>query len=174
MRRLAFAIAVALYGSPAIAAGPELWRGTEAGMTVAQVQAAMPSATPGDGNRWRDTERLLSAKGVPIGDEVATAHFLFREGRLGVVSLAFDNLNPGIAARRSNIDRAIRLSGLVTQKYGSPYACGEKSRGNLGAFECEWRSGSLAIRLNYSDVGGDFPSMGLSYQRADATTTDNL
>lgn len=174
MKRLAFAAAAALYGSSALAAGPELWRGTQAGMTVEQVKSVVPSAAAGDGNRWRDTERLLSAKAVPIGTESATAHFLFRSGHLSIVSLDFVGLESGPGARHINIDRAARLSGLVTQKYGPPYACGDKSSGSLGAFECEWRAGPLDIRLHYSDVGGDLPSLGLSYEQADTTAADNL
>ena len=147
--------------------GLELWGGAKVAMTAAQVQALFPrAAAPGRQTLLTDGEaELLELPGVTIAGRPAAAQFYFREGALVAVKLAVTGLPPDAPGR--GLAAAAAAADVLHRRYGSGYDCGDRSFGDISAYECKWLRDAVSIRYWYMDIAGQAPLMYVAFRQAD-------
>lgn len=147
--------------------GLDLWRGAKVGMRVDQVRALFPAATPPpvpSTLTGGEVDRLQLA-GVRLAGQVAVAHFFFKDAELVSVELSLPGLRP--AASAANVETVRSVAAAFTARYGQAYDCGDRSFGDVTAYECKWLDKPLSIRLWYMDTAGQAPLFYLAYRQAD-------
>ena len=147
------------------ARGLDLWRGALIGMTYSQVLQKFAAATPPIRPSiltGGEVDRLI-LPGIDLQGYPAVAHFFFKGNELVSVELIISALKSDAAA--TNIETARRISNGLTEQYRQPYNCGEKSFGDLDAFECKWLKPPLSIRLWYMDVAGQLPLFYVAFRQ---------
>ena len=55
----------------------------------------------------------------------------------------------------------------LTGRYGGGYDCGDRSLGDVTAYECKWLRAPLSVRLWYMDTAGEAPLFYVAYRQAD-------
>jgi hypothetical protein len=159
--------AITLAGAAALAQGLDLWRGAKVGMSADEVQRLFPRAgspskptilTGGQMDR-------LQLEPIDLDGRPATAHFYFAGPQLVAVELTASGFKSGEPAH--NIERAKRIAAGYSATYGQGYDCGDKSLGDIAAYECKWLKGRLSIQLWYMDVAGQAPLFYIAYRQAD-------
>jgi hypothetical protein len=147
--------------------GLDLWRGAKVGMSAGEVQHLFPSAgsPPNPTILTGGQVDRLQLEPVNLNGRSGTAHFYFAGPQLVAVELTALGFKPGEPAH--NIERAKSIAASYSATYGQGYDCGEKSLGDIAAYECKWLKGRLSIQLWYMDVAGQAPLFYIAYRQAD-------
>jgi hypothetical protein len=160
------ALAMIALVAPVSASAQELWRGLQAGASPEAVRQAFPDAAPplalatlADG----ETDDLVT-HGLFWDDRLMEVRFFFQEQKLETVQLS----PVGVAASRSqaNLALAHSLADALTDQYGAPYECGDKTFADIGLFECKWLRQPITVRLWYEDAAGQAPSLRIVFRKA--------
>jgi hypothetical protein len=170
-------VAVAATALALIAYGPahaqELWRGLRVGMTADQVRAALPEAkvNPKPDPFADGAKADLIVDGFEVNRLPTTADLVFLNGTLLRVRL---NLQADENLTRFNLARAAEVAGLLEQKYGKPYACGDESLRNFASYRCAWKAKGIEVSVSYLDIAGGLPLLTVLYSPADPSLDENL
>ena len=170
-RGAGYALIAWVFAYPTCAPGQELWRGLEVGASLKSVRQAFPDATqPLSVTTLADGETDdLTTHALSLGDRLVEARFFFRDGGLTSVQLV-------PVARRADpaatLQMAKRFSALLSERYGSPFDCGDNSYAGVGLYRCKWLSGPIIIRLWYLDAAGESPSLRVAFRKADDAAYD--
>jgi hypothetical protein len=147
--------------------GLDLWRGAKVGMSDVEVQRLFPKAAapPKETILTGGQVDRLQLEATDLQGRPATAHFYFAGPQLVAVELTATGFKPGEPTR--NLARAMSIAKAYAATYGQGYDCGDKSLGDVGAYECKWLKGRLSIQLWYMDVAGQAPLFYIAYRQAD-------
>jgi hypothetical protein len=104
-----------------------------------------------------------------LDDRFLQVRFFFLEGALTAVmfSPAAPDGQPAV-----NRGAAERLAEKLTDRYGQPFDCGDKSAAGVDLYECKWLAKPLVVRLWYEDVLGEAPSLRVVIRKADDAAYD--
>ena len=172
LRRGAVCALIALvFAFPDGAAAQALWRGLELGASVKTVGEAFPAATrPLSVTTLADGETDdLVTNDFFLDDRFLQVRFFFREGGLTAVMFSPVTADEGAVA---NLGAAERLADKLTDRYGQPFDCGDKSAAGVELYECKWLAKPLVVRLWYEDVLGEAPSLRVVIRKADDAAYD--
>ena len=149
-----------------------LWRGLNLGASPKTVTQAFPDAKPppvtitlADGS----SDQLVT-NSFFAGDRFLEVRFFFREGGLTAVMLTPAAIDPSHPVL--NLRAATAMAGRLTEQYGQPFDCGDKSFARVDLYECKWLAGPIVIRLWYLDVLGQAPSLRVVFRKADDAAYD--
>ncbi|WP_250504683.1 hypothetical protein [Caballeronia sp. AZ7_KS35] len=171
-------VASAVLVSP-LAFAQSLWHGTAFGMTVDQVQAAVPEASPatnknpGNGIRFNSqfAPELLHVDEVELVNHKFSGSFYFLNDCLAQVTLHIkDGGSYDTASAYDNLVTALRA------KYGQELSAKNKVIGSMVTRDTEWISGRTNINLHYLKMGADDqkPLLNVNYQVRVAGDADKL
>lgn len=150
-------VTLLMWGSATTA--QELWRGTFAGMSQADVQAVHPHVTAGDGDRLiNGATSDLHLVGFRLGDREGEAEFFFLDGKLHQVV----ERPAGLTGDASEANMAIvqSLAADLADRYGEPYECGPTANG----YHCSWETETLNVALLYLDQRRRPPIPNINYR----------
>jgi hypothetical protein len=154
------------------AAAQVLWRGLNLGASPKTVSEAFPEAkqppvtiTLADG----ETDQLVT-NSFFVDDRFMEVRFFFREGGLTAVMLSPASIDPSHPAL--NRRAAAAMAAKLTDEYGAPFDCGDKSFAQVALYECKWLAKPIVIRLWYLDVLGQAPSLRVVFRKADDAAYD--
>jgi len=134
----------------------ELWQGARAGMTVAEVVAAVPNATAAEGEPVQDRTLGAEVKGLTIGDDPWEGRFYFGEDGLGLVVLV-----PTASVSRTAMPSMFNpIVDDLREAYGDPFSCEDRQFGR----SCEWRSDDRLIQAGLLTAYG-LNSISISYEK---------
>jgi hypothetical protein len=149
-----------------------LWRGLNLGASPKTVSQAFPDAQPpaasvtlADG----ETDQLVTHSFF-VADRFMEVRFFFREGGLTAVMLTPAAIDPSRPVL--NIRAASAMAAQLTQQYGQPFDCGDKSFARVDLYECKWLAKPIVIRLWYLDALGQSPSLRIVFRKADDAAYD--
>jgi hypothetical protein len=167
--RLAVAVAaiaalMTIGATAAAPAGPSLWNGVAAGMTIDQVAAAVPQAKPSTGQVLEDRSQSGLSAPAELGGAPADAVFFFRLKSLSAVLIEKRAMPSGRGP--GNLVEARRIVALATSQYGAPKSCVD--RPELASLNCVWLSGGIKVAVSYHDIGGGSPALSVLYRAATA------
>jgi hypothetical protein len=157
---------------PDHAPAQELWRGLEVGASVKSVREAFPDATqPLSVTTLADGETDdLTTHGLFLGDRLMDVRFFFRDD--GLTSVQLSPVAAGAQSQGRNLNLAKDLSGRLSDRYGAPFDCGDKSYASVGLYTCKWLEGPIIVRLWYLDVHGQAPTLRIAFRKADDAAYD--
>lgn len=168
----------AVLASPSVFA-QSLWHGTTFGMTVDQVVAAVPEATPatnknpGNGIRFNSqfAPELLHVDDVQLVNQKFSGSFYFLNDRLVQATL---HIKDG-----GSYDTGLAYDNLVTAlraKYGQELSAKNNVIGSMVTRDTEWISGRTNINLHYTKIGDNdtTPLLNINYQVRIAGDADKL
>jgi len=141
-------------------AGPNLWNGATAGMTIDQVAAAVPQAKPATGQVLEDGSQSGLSAPAELAGAPADAVFFFRLKSLSAVLIEKHAMPSGHGP--ANLAEARRIVALATGQYGAPKSCVD--RPELTSLDCVWLSGAIKVAVSYHDIGGGSPSLSVLYR----------
>jgi hypothetical protein len=149
-----------------------LWRGLNLGASPKTVSQAFPEArqppvsvTLADG----ETDQLVT-NSFFVDDRFMEVRFFFREGGLTAVMLSPAAIDPSHPAL--NLRAATAMAAQLTDQYGAPFDCGDKSFARVALYECKWLAKPIVVRLWYLDVLGQAPSLRVVFRKADDAAYD--
>jgi hypothetical protein len=149
-----------------------LWRGLNLGASPKTVSQAFPEAkqppvtlTLSDG----ETDQLVT-NSFFVDDRFMEVRFFFREGGLTAVMLSPASMDPAHPAL--NLRAATAIAAQLTDQYGTPFDCGDKSFAQVALYECKWLAKPIVVRLWYLDVLGQSPSLRVVFRKADDAAYD--
>ena len=148
--------------APAVPSGPDLWNGAKAGMTIDQVDALAPQATPATAQRLEDGSQSGLSAPAELAGAPAEAIFFFRYKGLSAVLVESQAMRSGHGPE--NLAEAKRIVALATSQYGPPQHC--ITRSELAALNCVWTAGSIKVAVSYHDFGGGSPALSVLYRLA--------
>ena len=136
-------------------------------MAVYDVRRLFPAAQPPAGAvvLTGGESELLELGGVALAGHPAIARFYFKQSELVSVQVGVTDLRPSRSA--SNEDAARSIADALSRSFGKGYDCGDRSLGDLTAYECKWLRKPLSIRLWYMDVAGQSPLFYVAYRQSD-------
>jgi hypothetical protein len=150
----------------------ELWQKTRYGMTVEQVVAAVPNASPpplNAGSLADGAKELLRVSDLELVGYRFSGKFYFIERRLTQVTLTPERISTFASAMLvfDSLTEALRT------KYGAEVVRSVE-RGLLNKAEASWQSGRTNISLICVSVGAADPALNLNYQVRTAKEADKL
>jgi hypothetical protein len=160
----AIAALMTMGATVAAPAGPNLWNGAAAGMTIDQVAAAVPQAKPSTGQVLADGSQSALSAPAELAGAPADAVFFFRLKSLSAVLIEKHAMPSG--GGPGNLSEARRIVAVATSQYGAPKSCVD--RPELASLNCVWLSGAIKIAFSYHDIGGGSPALSVLYRAATA------
>lgn len=158
---------------PVAAHAQVLWGGTEYGMTVDQVKAAVPKAVPPHmASHIKDAKEQLQLEEIELVNKRFVASFYFADGKLVQVTLRLDSdrTPTGAALTFNSLTEALRA------KYGQELAQDNKAgdRSALRLKNTTWLSGRTNITMTMLNIPGMDPVLNINYQVRLAKDADKL
>jgi hypothetical protein len=172
---LRLVILLALLATATIATAQSLWNGTEYGMSVDQVKAAIPDATvPTEPGRLADgAEALLAVEDVEIVGKKFTASIFFITGKLTQVTLSLK----GRHTFQSAMSVLKSLAEPLRLKYGQEISrdvTSEERSNALNRASVTWMAGRTNINVFVLSFGKDDALLNINYQTRIARDSDKL
>ena len=156
---------LALLGAlPAAVRAQMLWPGTEAGMTVDQVQREFPAAHAPENPVELPNERgvqLLELDEAVVAGHTFTVRFFFKERLLSYVALGETGEIPAKEFEKFRI--------LLRGKYGLEY-----STLSSEYIQVTWKAVKTVIRLSWAPQGHGVATLIISYEAPIIKETDRL
>lgn len=152
-------VGVAMLAWASATAAQELWRGTFAGMSAAEVRAVHPEVTAGDGDRLANGATAdLRLVGFRLLHREGEAEFYLLDGKLHQVVERPVGLTGD--AWESNMAIVQELAADLAERYGEPNECGPIANG----YRCSWDTETLNIALLYLDQRRKAPILNINYR----------